>query len=92
MRRGIGPTLARARESHAADLAAGVATLTTYEATDALRVEEFEDEGSQYYLKLADGRVLFLAGQYLYEYELGEDEDGQVLSVDFEALRPRRAS
>ncbi len=39
---------------------------------DAIRVEEAEDEGSQYYLKLGDGRVAFLAGQYLYELE----EDG----------------
>ena len=34
-----------------------------------MRVEEFEDEGSSYYLKLDDGSVLFLSGQYLYEYE-----------------------
>lgn len=36
---------------------------------DAIRVEEFEDEGSQYFLELDDGRVIFLMGQYLYEHE-----------------------
>lgn len=35
----------------------------------AFQVEEFEDEGSHYFLELADGSVLFLSGQYLYGYE-----------------------
>jgi hypothetical protein len=54
------------------DLAEGNARITTFQVVDAIRVEEAEDEGSQYYLKLEDGRVAFLAGQYLYELE----EDG----------------
>jgi hypothetical protein len=53
----------------ARDLQGGAAAVTTYHVTDAISVEEFEDEGSQYYLLLKDGRVLFLAGQYLYEPE-----------------------
>jgi hypothetical protein len=51
------------------DLAAGVALVTTARVTDAVRVEEAEDEGSSYYLELDDKRVLFLSGQYLYEPE-----------------------
>jgi hypothetical protein len=51
------------------DLEGGVATVTTYHVVDAINVEESEDEGSQYYLLLDDGRVLFLSGQYLYEAE-----------------------
>jgi hypothetical protein len=59
-------------QSVSRDLTEGVALSTTYHIVDAIRVEEAEDEGSQYYLKLEDGRVAFLAGQYLYELE----EDG----------------
>jgi len=40
---------------------------TTYRVTDAVAVEEQEDEGLSYYLLLDDGRTLFLTGQYLYE-------------------------
>jgi len=42
---------------------------TTFDVTGAIKVEEFEDEGSNYYLRLADGGVLFLSGQYLYDEE-----------------------
>jgi hypothetical protein len=44
-------------------------TSTTYRATRAFGVEEYEDEGSHYFLELVDGRVLFMSGQYLYDYE-----------------------
>jgi len=40
---------------------------TRFEIIDAIEVAEEEDEGKHYYLRLADGRVLFLSGQYLYE-------------------------
>jgi hypothetical protein len=60
---------ARGRAAYARDLAGGMAEEATFDIVDAIRVEEFEDEGSQYFLKLSDGRVLFLAGQYLYEHE-----------------------
>ena len=42
---------------------------TVYEVVDAIKIEEYEDEGSNYYLKLKDGGVLFLSGQYLYDVE-----------------------
>ena len=40
-----------------------------FTAKRAFQVEEFEDEGSHYYIELADGAVLYLNGQYLYDYE-----------------------
>ena len=57
------------REACAADLAGGRVSSQTFDVVDAVQVEELEDEGSSYYLKLADGRVLFLSGQYLYDPE-----------------------
>jgi hypothetical protein len=86
-RRSVGPILARERVKYTADLASGQATCTTYEITDALRVDEFEDEGSHYYLKLAGGGVLFLSGQWLYEYEVGEDDDGKPTPARFPCRR-----
>ena len=82
------PLISKEREAHALDLAAGTAVCSTFEAVDALRVEELEDEGSAYYLKLSDGRVLFLQGQYLYQYEgRGEDEDGKPAQANFPSNR-----
>ena len=52
----------------------GLLASTEYHATRAFGVEEFEDEGLSYFLELTDGRVLFLSGQYLYEYEPGAKE------------------
>src|SRR5262245_23035882 len=49
------------------EVAAGFVRTTTYRVTDAVAVEEGEDEGLSYYLLLDDGRTLFLSGQYLYE-------------------------
>ena len=60
---------ARGGLPYSRDLAGGMAEEATFDIVDAIRVEELEDEGSQYFLKLADGRVLFLTGQYLYEPE-----------------------
>ena len=61
------------RDRVARELAAGYVNCTTYTITDAVAVEEREDEGLSYYLLLDDGRTLFLSGQYLYE---PADEDG----------------
>lgn len=87
VRRSVSPNLSAERAKHSDDLTRGLAEVTTHEVVDALRVEEFEDEGSAYYLKLADGRVLFLAGQYLYDYEAGEDEDAQSTPARFPCRR-----
>src|SRR5688572_23512136 len=42
------------------EVAAGHVRSTTYTITDAIAVDEFEDEGLNYYLLLDDGRTLFL--------------------------------
>lgn len=54
-------------EEAAREVAAGHVRSTTYTITDAVAVEEAEDEGLSYYLLLDDGRTLFLSGQYLYQ-------------------------
>lgn len=50
------------------DLAGGVAEVTRFHATKAIRVES-EDEGGGYFLHLKDGHTLFLRGQYLFDLE-----------------------
>ncbi len=49
--------------------AKGLVVRQRFQATRAFAVEELEDEGLHYYLELSDGRVLYLSGQYLYDYE-----------------------
>jgi hypothetical protein len=57
-------------EEHRRQLEArGLVEGTDFRATRSFGVEELEDEGLHYYLELADGTVLFLSGQYLYDYE-----------------------
>jgi hypothetical protein len=42
----------------------------------AFEVEEFEDEGMHLFLELEPGRILYLLGQYLYDYtEILDDPD-----------------
>jgi hypothetical protein len=55
--------------SYQDDLAGGVAEVTRFHATKAIRVEEMEDKGGGYFLHLEDGRTLFLRGQYLFHLE-----------------------
>lgn len=58
--------------------AAGLLISENFTARRAFQVEEFEDEGSHYFIELTDGRVLYLNGQYLYDYEVGwNDESDQ---------------
>jgi hypothetical protein len=40
-----------------------------FHARRAFQMEEMEDEGSNFFVDLEDGRVLFVSGQILYEYE-----------------------
>jgi hypothetical protein len=79
----------RAAQNHATRLeqaANDVAEIFTFSAVDAIRVEEFEDEGSSYFLRLTDGKVLFLNGQYLYDYE----ESKRFPCTDFDIVRRSR--
>lgn len=47
---------------------------TDFSATRAFEVEEWDDLGLNYFIELADGSVLFLQGQYLYDYIEINDE------------------
>lgn len=54
----------------------GMVATTEYRATRAIEVEESEDEGLYFLLDIGEGKTLCMAGQDLYGYELGfEDED-----------------
>ena len=60
----------------------GLLVSTDYRATRAFQVDEVEDEGPHYFVELEDGRILYLNGQYLFEYEETDD--------DLELTQPRR--
>jgi hypothetical protein len=64
----------------------GLILSTSYRARRAFQVEEFEDEGSHYFVELDDGSVLYLNGQYLYDYEY----DPEAPEHDPEGEQPRR--
>ena len=56
--------------------AKGLIEKRQFTARRAFQVDQFEDEGLSYFLELADGRVLFLSGQYLEDIEeLTEEGD-----------------
>lgn len=69
------------------DMQQGTACILSYAATSAIRVQESEDEGSHYFIRLFDGSVLFLSGQYLYEVE----EDKIFPCTDFDVVRTPNA-
>ena len=79
--------LRRAAWLYEEDLKAGRMVVATYDVRSAVRVEEFEDEGSQYLLELIDGGVLFLGGQYLYEAE----ENGSFPSTRIQTERAEKS-
>ncbi len=56
--------------------AQGLVISQDFQAKRAFEVDEFEDEGRSMFIELADGSVLFLTGQYLYDY--GIEEPGTV--------------
>jgi hypothetical protein len=60
----------------------GLLVSSDFRARSAFCVRESADEGPHYLLELADGRVLYLSGQCLYDYE--------PVSDDPEVSRPRR--
>lgn len=69
--KGLRPNITgKTLEEQIADLEAeGLIQRDSFTARRAFQVEESEDEGSHYYIELDDGRVLFLSGQYLYDFE-----------------------
>lgn len=95
---GYKPTLSRkSLPEQIADLESrGKLLIQPYRAVRSFTVEEFEDEGSHYYIELDDGRVLYLNGQYLYGFEeITDDPDcNQQRSfpcTEFEVLRHKQA-
>jgi hypothetical protein len=64
------------RRRYAADLAARQVEEWRVRVVDAIEVEELEDEGRQCYLELEDGRVLFVGGQYLYDSDEDDSDEG----------------
>jgi|DewCreStandDraft_4_1066084.scaffolds.fasta_scaffold233273_1 hypothetical protein len=48
---------------------AGLINATLYCATRAFGVEDYNDEGPHYFIELKNGAVMYLVGQYLYDYE-----------------------
>lgn len=67
------------------ELADGRMEVCTYHAKAAIKVEEFEDEGSNYFILLADYSVVYIAGQYLYDTE----EDGLFPCTEFTVERTK---
>src|SRR5262252_2090353 len=54
----------------------GMLTSQTFKATRAFTVQEFEDEGLHYFIELSDRGVLYLNGQYLYDFpEISDGEE-----------------
>lgn len=63
------------------DLDAGEAQVTTYAATAALRLEEFEDEGPGYFFDVGEGKLLFLQSPRLGDLEQEEGFPGREIDV-----------
>ena len=49
--------------------AKGLLIKADFSARRAFSVEEFEDEGLHFFIELKDGGILYLSGQYLYDYQ-----------------------
>jgi hypothetical protein len=67
---------------------------TDYRALRAFGVEELHDEGVHYFIELADRSVLYLCGQYLYDYEpsygLDDAEPRQFPCSDFTVVHDHK--
>ena len=66
---------------------AGMLLSQTFRAHRAFQVEEFEDEGSHYFLELEDHSVLYASGQFLYEYEPSAKEPRRFPCTEFTIRR-----
>ena len=54
----------------------GLVVSDEFRAQRAFHVAEYDDEGPHYFLELANGGVLYLSGQYLYDFEpIADDPD-----------------
>ena len=67
--KGADPFGRKSHEEHIRELEGlGLVESSAFHATRAFAVGEYEDEGLHYFIELADGAVLFLSGQYLYDF------------------------
>jgi hypothetical protein len=66
--------------------AQGLVRSQPYRALRAFQIQEFEDEGSHYYIELDDRRVLFLSGQYLWDHDV-EDQPRTFPCTEFVVRR-----
>jgi len=65
------------------DLAVGVAELERRRTKDAIRIEEFEDSGIGFYVRLEDDRILFFQGRYLH----GRIDERRFPCTEFDIVR-----
>jgi len=65
----------------------GLLVAEQFRAVRALEVDEFEDEGLSYFLELESGGILFLSGQYLYDYDARKDRSRAFPSTEFTVRR-----
>lgn len=56
----------------------GLLEVTSFRANRAFQVQEIDGEGINYFIELENGAVLFLSGQYLYDYEPIDDYDPEI--------------
>ena len=61
----------------------GFLSSTEHHAKRAFQVEELHDEGSNYFLELENGSVLFLSGHYFHEHEPLEVDGSNVQRREF---------
>ena len=65
------------------------AEVLSVRASEAIEVEEVEDEGRGFFLDVGDGTILFLQGQYLYPGQCCQK--GEFPNREFEIVRARYA-
>jgi hypothetical protein len=82
--RGTGPLALRTHDELVAQLRTdGLLVSTPIRARRAFGVGELDDEGPHYFLELDDGRVLYLGGQYLYDFEADDEHPRRFPCTEF---------
>lgn len=72
-----------------ADLKNGMAAVEVYNIIDVIEIEEYEDEGTGFFLVLDDGRVLCVIGQDMYPYAHDSEAQPDEGIADERALFPQ---
>jgi hypothetical protein len=71
----------------------GLLVYAEFRARRAFEVEETEDEGLHFFVELEDGAVLYLNGQFLYEYVPDDEpecrQERQFPCTEFTTVRHR---